>query len=80
MEFALFRSRDAVHVLLHRRVAPSVIQTSFGPWDPLGWVDADDLAEPLRQQVLEDLADNAFAVLPSDAAPAIARLAHRARH
>lgn len=80
MEFALFRSQDAVHVLVHHRIgAPTVIQTSFGPWAPLGWIDSRELDEPLRQQVLDDLATNAYAVIPADNAPDIARRAARHR-
>ena len=82
MEFALFRSEDAVHLLLHHRAsAPLVIQTAFGPWNALGWVDADALSAPLRRQVLEDLATHAYAVLPADAARRLAGLVARShRH
>lgn len=78
MEFALYRSDDAVHVLLHHRAsAPLVIQTAFGPWNALGWVDIDALSDPLRQQVLDDLSTHAYAVVPADDARRLAALAAR---
>ena len=80
MEFALFRSEDAVHLLLHHRAsAPTVIQTAFGPWNALGWVDADALPDPLRRQVLEDLSTQAYAVVPANDARELAELAARTR-
>lgn len=67
MECALYRSGDSVHLLLHERMrAPTVIQTSFGPWDRVGWLDLDAVAEPLRDRLLDDLASNFYAVLPPE--------------
>lgn len=79
MELALFRSDDAVHVLLHHRAsAPLVIQTAFGPWNALGCVDVDALSAPLRRQVLEDLSTHAYAVVPANDARRLVDIAARA--
>jgi len=70
VECALYRSGDSVHLLLHERLsAPTVIQTSFGPWDRVGWLDLDEVGEPLRDRLLDDLASNFYAVLPAEEVP-----------
>jgi hypothetical protein len=72
VECALYRSSDSVHLLLHERLrAPIVIQTSFGPWDRLGWLDLDEVGEPLRDRLLGDLQSNFYAVLPAEEVPVL---------
>lgn len=81
MECALYRSGDAVHLLLHERMrAPTVIQTSFGPWDRVGWLDLDAVGEPLRDRLLDDLASNFYAVLPADDVPSLEPIVTTTKH